>query len=176
MAHVLVACEISADEPARRKDLREAVREQLRSCSWTKAIRDVYVVKLESGEERRILKTRLLDLAKNEPGFRFIMTPLISQGAYGGWLPKERWPKIQGRTARLAEGQEARHTEPGDGKNGSVGPATAPTGPKSSLLAPASLFASLAGLALTITLMKRSRTKRRRGSRKAGLVRLLHPF
>lgn len=176
MAHVLVACEISADEPARRKDLRNALRAQLRGYSWARAIRDVYVVELESVEERRTLKAGLLDLARSETGIRFIMTPLIGQGAYGGWLPKERWPKIRLRTAGVSEEKEARKSNPGAGENGSVGAAIGATGPKSALLARTSLLASLAGLAVTITLKKRSLKKRKRLTKVSRLVRLPHAF
>jgi hypothetical protein len=175
MAHVLVACEISAEEPARRRDLRKALREQLRGYSWARAIRDVYVVELDSAEERRTLKTRLLDLAQSETGVRFIMTPLIGQGAYGGWLPKERWPKIRLRTGQPWEEQEAREGKPVAREKGSVGAAIAPTARKSTLLAAGSLFAPLAGLALTLTLKKRSRKKHRRIKR-SRLLRLPHPF
>jgi hypothetical protein len=175
MAHVLVACEISAEEPARREDLRKALREQLRGYSWARAIRDVYVVELGSAEERRTLKTRLLDLAQSETGVRFIMTPLIGQGAYGGWLPKKRWPKIRLRTGQPWEEQEAREGEPVPREKGSVGAAIAPTARKSTLLAAGSLFAPLAGLALTRTLKKRSRKKQRRIKR-SRLFRFPHPF
>jgi hypothetical protein len=151
--------------------LRKALREQLRGYSWAKAIRDVYVVKLESAEERRTLKAGLLDLAKNETGVRFIMTPLIGQGAYGGWLPKERWAKIRLRTARVSDEHEAHESQPGAGGNGSVGAVIEATGSHSPLLARTSLFASLAGLALTITLKKRKRL-----TKKSRLARLRHPF
>ena len=113
MPHVLVACEIGAKGAARRAELRQVFQEQLEGCSWVKAIRDVYVVRIGSSDERDRLHSRLRGVAESESGIRFIMTPAMVDGRYSGWLSKDRWSKIRETEAQQEAGigSEGRSTE-----------------------------------------------------------------
>jgi hypothetical protein len=111
-------------------------QEQLEGCSWVKAIRDVYVVKIGSSDERDSLHSRLRGVAESESGIRFIMTPAMVDGRYSGWLSKDRWSQI-----RETEGQQ-------EAGIGSEGRSTAQTPTTKTLLATVLSYALPVALAI----------------------------
>jgi hypothetical protein len=99
MAHVLVAWEIKGATDERNKQLRTALKEQLKGYSWVRVLQDVHIVKIDSVEDRLLLKERLAGVARVEGNVNLILTPLMVGGTYSGWLPRQLWPKIRQRTA-----------------------------------------------------------------------------
>jgi hypothetical protein len=96
--HTMLVWEVTAGE-ARRKQIDEALRAKLRGYSWVRPLGSVYVVKVQSAEERDELRKALVEVIKaNAEKIHLIVSPLMEGGRYGGFLPKALWEKLNLRT------------------------------------------------------------------------------
>lgn len=76
---------------------------QLKACltgySWVRPLKNIYIVKVESVDDRKTIRSALNSVAKNNPRkINILISPLMEGGSYGGWLPVQLWEKIKKRT------------------------------------------------------------------------------
>jgi len=96
--HVTVSWDISATGP-RWTEINELMKGALEGYSWARPLKSLYIVKVDSVEERNALKEALVNVAKSiDEKVYFLMTPAMDGGTYTGWLPKNLWEKINQRT------------------------------------------------------------------------------
>jgi hypothetical protein len=95
--HVMVAWEISEEEPSRKTEIDSALKEALKGYSWVRPLGNVYVVKVKSDQDRDRLGESLKAVARESSGVHVIFSPAMEGGRYNGWLPKDLWPKIRQR-------------------------------------------------------------------------------
>src|SRR5579862_4148872 len=97
--HVMLAWDITASG-ARWEELNKSLRDCLKQYSWVRVLRTVYVVRLMSEQAWSELVSDLTKVASAAPEtVHFIVTPLMSAGAYNGYLPEQSWQKINERSA-----------------------------------------------------------------------------
>nr|WP_225777345.1 hypothetical protein [Pseudomonas sp. Marseille-Q3773] len=94
--HVVISWDIHA------KENWNLINEKLSACmstySWVKPLNTLYVVQVSSLEDRDQLVARLTQVAKQQPDkVEFLCTPVMSGGAYNGWLPGNMWNEINKR-------------------------------------------------------------------------------
>lgn len=96
--HIVVSWNIKA-LGARKSALNDEMKSCLKDYSWARPLENnVYVVKIDTAEEREILQDRLLKVAKEAPEkVHFLMSPAMDGGRYNGWLPRPMWAKINKR-------------------------------------------------------------------------------
>ena len=94
--HLMLAWDIKTTEP-RRSEINAALKQALKGYSWVRALGNVYIVKIESVDERDALGEKLKDVAKTFRDVNLIYSPAMQGGRYNGWLPKDLWPKIRQR-------------------------------------------------------------------------------
>ena len=76
---------------------------QLKSClkgySWVRPMKNIYIVRVDSIEDRTTIRQSLNSIAKNNPKqINILISPLMDGGSYSGWLPLKLWEKIKKRT------------------------------------------------------------------------------
>jgi hypothetical protein len=81
----------------------EMINEELKACiashSWVKPLNTVYVVKVASLQDRDMIMERFTYVARRYPNdVQILCTPIMSGGAYHGWLPENMWTEINLRT------------------------------------------------------------------------------
>lgn len=95
--HVMVAWSINSKDLSHKAQIYDALREELKSYSWVRALGDVYIVKITSEEDRKILGNGLKAVAKKFGEVNLIYSPAMEGGRYNGWLPRTLWAKIRQR-------------------------------------------------------------------------------
>jgi len=95
--HVMVAWEIKTQDSNRKAQIRVALKDALKGYSWVRALGDVYIVKVESDDDRRSLGVGLKGIAREFGEVNIIYSPATEGGRYNGWLPGDLWPKIRQR-------------------------------------------------------------------------------
>jgi hypothetical protein len=75
------------------------LRAGLDGYSWVRPMSgSLYVVQVASEVERTRLKDTLVDVCKKHPAaVHMLVSPAISNGSYGGWLPEDMWQKVNQR-------------------------------------------------------------------------------
>ncbi|CAI9009773.1 MULTISPECIES: hypothetical protein [Burkholderia] len=96
--HVTISWDISASDN-RWSEINDMMKAKLKGYSWVKPLKSVYVVKVDSLEDRIELKDALNDVIKSvDEKIHLLITPAMEGGTYAGWLPKGLWEKINLRT------------------------------------------------------------------------------
>lgn len=96
--HVTVSWDISATGP-RWLEINELMKGALKGYSWVRPLKSLYIVKVDSLEDRTALKDGLVNVVKSvDEKIHFLITPAMEGGTYSGWLPKSLWEKINQRT------------------------------------------------------------------------------
>ncbi|WP_157648208.1 hypothetical protein [Burkholderia ubonensis] len=96
--HVTVSWDISAAGD-KWNEINEKMKGALKGYSWVRPLKSVYVVNVDSAEDRLELKNNLIEVVKSsDERVNFIITPPMDGGSYSGWLPKSLWEKINQRT------------------------------------------------------------------------------
>lgn len=95
--HVTVSWDISATGN-RWNEINNLMKGALKGYSWVRPLKTLYVVKVDSAEERIELKDALVEVIKSvSETVHLIITPPMEGGNYTGWLPKSLWEKINQR-------------------------------------------------------------------------------
>jgi len=96
--HITVCWDISAGSD-RWTQINNQMKESLKGYSWARPLRTLYVIKVETEDDRQKIKDSLVSVIKSVPEkVHLIVTPAMSGGVYAGWLPKDMWEKINQRT------------------------------------------------------------------------------
>lgn len=94
--HVVISWDIESSE--NWTSINEALIACMKSYSWVKPLNTLYVVQVSSLEDRDKLISQLTEVAKQQPDdIQFLCTPVMSGGAYNGWLPGNMWNEINKR-------------------------------------------------------------------------------
>lgn len=100
--HVVISWDIKEDGEERER-LNKELKACFESCSWVKPLTTFYIVKIKSIDQREEIKDCLVDVCKANPGkVNLLIGPATESGSYGGWLPKDLWPKVKKRTQGAA--------------------------------------------------------------------------
>lgn len=87
--------------PEQRDAANSAFRECLKGFSWVRPLNQpIYLVELKAPSARKGLKDALVAVAKNHTLANLLVSPVLPDGQYGGWLPRSMWPKIRKRTGQ----------------------------------------------------------------------------
>ena len=96
--HVIVSWDIRADSKE-WSELNNELRKCLKGYSRAKPLSTLYIVKLNSPEEREYIRSEIIKICRNKPKtINLIISPLIEGDKYSGWLPQPMWEKIRERT------------------------------------------------------------------------------
>lgn len=96
--HVTVSWDISASGQ-RWAEVNALMKAALKGYSWVRPLSALYIVKVDSPEDRIALKEALVNVIKSvDVKVHVIITPAMEGGTYSGWLPKGLWEKINQRT------------------------------------------------------------------------------
>ena len=96
--HFIVSWDIKTPEPEFSR-LNDLLKQCLKGYSWVRPLKTVYVVKVNSNEEKEVIKQQLKDVAKeNQKKINILISPLMEGGSYSGWLPVDLWEKLKKRT------------------------------------------------------------------------------
>lgn len=97
--HVTVSWDISATG-TKWTEINNEMKGTLQGYSWVRPLKSLYVVKVDSPEERGELKDALISIIKKNKDrkIHLLITPLMQGGSYTGWLPKSLWEKLDQRT------------------------------------------------------------------------------
>jgi hypothetical protein len=95
--HVTVSWDISATGN-RWTEINNLMKGALEGYSWVRPLKTVYILKVDSVEERTELKNALVNVIKSvDEKVHVLITPPMEGGSYSGWLPKSLWEKINQR-------------------------------------------------------------------------------
>ncbi len=95
--HFLVAWDIKTRSEYLK--LNNQLKGCLKGYSWVRPLKNIYIVKVDSMEDRKLIRTSLNGVAKeNGKKINILIGPLMEGGSYGGWLPMLLWDKIKKRT------------------------------------------------------------------------------
>lgn len=96
--HILISWDIKA-EGGVWSDINSDLKECLKGFSWTKPLSTLYIVELYDSDDRKEIKSDLINVCNSyDEKIHFIITPVMQGGTYVGLLPKSLWPKIRKRT------------------------------------------------------------------------------
>lgn len=96
--HVTLSWEITATGE-RWTQINNALKGALKGYSWVRPLKTLYVVKVDSAEDRQELKDSLLAVIRStQEKVHLVITPPMDGGSYTGWLPRDLWDKINQRT------------------------------------------------------------------------------
>ena len=107
LPHCIVSWDMYAEDAAVRARVQASLKAVLKGRSWVRPMAQVplYIVKISDPLERERLKDELVEIARANPrSVRLVVGP-VTQGTYGGWLPKSMWGKIRKRTHLAEENQ-----------------------------------------------------------------------
>jgi hypothetical protein len=94
---VILSWDISA-EGERWKEIDAALRDMIQPYSWVRPLKNVYVLKMHSVEQRNVLTKQMQDYARSSrEKVYFLVSPAMTGGGFNGWLPKDTWGKINER-------------------------------------------------------------------------------
>lgn len=96
--HVMICWEVKSTGP-KSLETAKLMKAALDGYSWVRPIKNVYIVKVATAEERGALKDSLIAAIK-ESGEKvhLVITPPMAGGGYTGWLPRDLWERIDQRT------------------------------------------------------------------------------
>jgi hypothetical protein len=85
----------TASEEASKK-----MRQILEPTSWVRPMaNNFYLVRTSSAEKRDQLKEQLIEVCRANPGtLHLAVSPVLPDGSWTGWLPKDMWDKVGRRT------------------------------------------------------------------------------
>lgn len=96
--HLIISWDIKAEEPD-WASLNKKLKNCLKGYSWVKPLTTLYIVKIDSFEDRDEIRSALIEVCKgNRKKINLIISPTIEGDKYSGWLPKPMWEKIKKRT------------------------------------------------------------------------------
>lgn len=96
--HIIVSWDIKS-ESNEWLEINKELRDCLKGFSWAKPLKTFYIVKIDSSEERELIRLSLLEVCRKNPKIlNLLISPIIEEEKYSGWLPKPMWDKIRERT------------------------------------------------------------------------------
>ena len=94
--HVIVAWDIKGEGPKWDR-LNSALKDCIRGHSWVKPLSTLYIVEIDSPDDREDIRKALVAVCSENPGTNVLISPVMAGGSYNGWLPRRLWPKIRQR-------------------------------------------------------------------------------
>lgn len=96
--HIVVSWDVKAS--GKQWDaINQSLKDQLAPYSWVRPLSTLYIVKVKGEEQRKSLKSALVEVAKSvNETVHVVISPAMSSGTYDGFLPKGAWEKINKRT------------------------------------------------------------------------------
>ncbi|MDR3303998.1 MAG: hypothetical protein LBS86_06265 [Treponema sp.] len=96
--HIIVSWDISDDDDWDKID--EELKQCIMDYSWVKPLTTFYIIQIDDSAERSKIKKSLLNICqKYKTDINIVISPIIEEGRYAGWLPKKIWSAIKERTA-----------------------------------------------------------------------------
>jgi hypothetical protein len=87
---------------AAKREILEEVRAQFKGRSWIRPMGETYIIRISSPAEHEEIRARLVAVARDrkDKGQKvwMLIGPPIESGSYNGFLPKDKWEKINKRT------------------------------------------------------------------------------
>lgn len=97
--HIIISWDIKTDDTDDWNSLNEKIRGTIDDYSWVKPLTTFYIVKLDFIEERKKIRDSIVNICKENKGkVNVVISPIIEEGKYSGWLPHSMWDKIKERT------------------------------------------------------------------------------
>lgn len=97
--HVTLSWDISA-EGAKWNEINEELKALIKGYSWVRPLKTVYVLKINSQEDReKLIESLTARIKEKNYSVNLLVTPVMSGGRYNGLLPKDLWEKINERTS-----------------------------------------------------------------------------
>ena len=98
--HIIISWDIKNSDSSDEWDfLNEELRECIKEYSWVKPLSTFYIIKLDSENERKKIRNSIITLCKKNKGkMNVVISPILEEGKYSGWLPHSMWDKIRERT------------------------------------------------------------------------------
>ena len=100
--HIVVSWDISVNGD-KWKEINDALKSCLKGYSWVKPLRTLYIVQVQTVDERKTIKNSMIEVCKKYSAeIDLVISPVMEGGNYAGWLPKELWTKIKARVGGAA--------------------------------------------------------------------------
>lgn len=97
--HIIISWDIKNCEKDEWNELNEKLRECIDDYSWVKPLTTFYIIKLNSEGERKTIRESIVNVCKANKGkLNVVISPVICEGTYSGWLPHSMWDLIKERT------------------------------------------------------------------------------
>jgi len=97
--HIVISWDIKNCDNDEWNELNEKLRECIDDYSWVKPLTTFYIIKLDSEKERKSIRESIIRICKNNKGkINVVISPVIYENGYSGWLPHSMWEKIKERT------------------------------------------------------------------------------
>lgn len=101
--HITVSWDIKNCDTDEWNELNDNLKKTFKNYSWVKPLSTYYIVQINDFDDRKIIRQELINLCKiNKGKINVIISPIIEEGKYSGWLPSKLWEKIK---KRVDEGQ-----------------------------------------------------------------------
>ena len=101
--HITVSWDIKNCDTDEWNELNDSLKKTFKNYSWVKPLSTYYIVQINDFDDRKIIRQELINLCKiNKGKINVIISPIIEEGKYSGWLPSKLWEKIK---KRVDEGQ-----------------------------------------------------------------------
>lgn len=101
--HITVSWDIKNCDMDEWNELNDNLKKTFKNYSWVKPLSTYYIVQINDFDDRKIIRQELINLCKiNKGKINVIISPIIEEGKYSGWLPSKLWEKIK---KRVDEGQ-----------------------------------------------------------------------
>jgi len=101
--HVIVVWDYDKDlDQNGRQNANFTMRACLEGFSWVRPFSiPFFIVEVNSVERRTRLRKALINACQTLGNVNVLISPLLPDGQYGGWLPKSMWEKINKRTGQV---------------------------------------------------------------------------
>ncbi|MFY0483470.1 hypothetical protein ACI6PS_12775 [Flavobacterium sp. PLA-1-15] len=91
--HFIVSWDIPATIP-NRETFENQLRECFRQFRFVKPLTTFYIIEVPSQIEYNNIISALSTLGRTQPGFRFVVSPIMNGGRYNGLLQNDEWTLI----------------------------------------------------------------------------------
>lgn len=97
--HIAVTWDINSSGDS-WSSINDEMKNVLNPYSWARPLSTFYVVRVNSEHDRTTIINELTAIASRSSFIiNFVVTPLMSSGAYDGYLPTDMWDNINERTS-----------------------------------------------------------------------------
>lgn len=96
--HILVSWDIFNDSEWEK--INNELKQCLKNYSWVKPLKTLYVIRINRDDDRKLIADSITSICKKyKSDLHVVITSILNDGYYTGWLPKDIWEPLNNRTA-----------------------------------------------------------------------------